>query len=535
MKTKLDCTETIHSRAAAAVAIALSFASVLCRGANPPDFNGDGFDDLAVGAPGEGVPFLGVDRPRAGAVNVVYGSPVVGLTAAGNQFWHQNRPGMPDDPELDDEFGSALAWGDFNHDGFSDLAIGIPGEDGGLGAVDVVYGSAAGLTAYTPVAAQHFTSASVGANDEAAFGWVVASNDFDQDGYDDLAIGAPNMDVYTGTGVIVNAGQVFVLYGSAGGLTTVDFDEWDQNKGTIIGICEDYDQFGSALATGDFDNDGYGDLAIGIPYEDKEWAGAVVPDVGGVNVLYGSLTGLDDTNNEWIWQDNYGIADSCENSDYFGFSLAAGDFDSDGYEDLVVGVPNEDFALGGFVRSNAGAVHVIHGSSGGLTWVGSDFWNQGVGGIAGTLESNDFFGHSVTAGDLNGDGYADLGVGVPGESIVSGVSTYLGAGAVNTLYGSGVGVTAVASGFSHQGGIVPGTLETQDHFGWSLVTADFNGDGRADLAVGVSAEDISRAGLTYPDAGALNIMSTVLQFWYQDILAGISEAGDFSGASVYGP
>ena len=89
------------------------------------DFNGDGFADLAVGAPGEDL-----GSPDAGAVNVLYGS-AAGLTSAGNQFWHQNSPGIAERADAGDLFGSALAAGDFNGDGFDDLAIGVPAEDVG--------------------------------------------------------------------------------------------------------------------------------------------------------------------------------------------------------------------------------------------------------------------------------------------------------------------------------------------------------------------------------------------------------------------
>ena len=110
------------------------------------DFNGDGIGDLAVG-----VPFEDVDgNLDAGAVNVLYGS-ATGLTASGDQFWTQNSTGVLDDAEAGDAFGSSLANGDFNNDGFSDLAIGVPSEDvagpvANAGAVSVLYGSATGLT-----------------------------------------------------------------------------------------------------------------------------------------------------------------------------------------------------------------------------------------------------------------------------------------------------------------------------------------------------------------------------------------------------
>ena len=87
------------------------------------DFNGDGFADLAVGAPGETIGAAS----RAGIVHILYGS-ANGLAAQGNQVFHQDRPGVQETAEGGDTFGWALATGDFNGDGFADLAIGAPGE-----------------------------------------------------------------------------------------------------------------------------------------------------------------------------------------------------------------------------------------------------------------------------------------------------------------------------------------------------------------------------------------------------------------------
>ncbi|HYL59241.1 MAG TPA: hypothetical protein VEU51_10245, partial [Candidatus Acidoferrales bacterium] len=112
------------------------------------DFNGDGIGDLAIGIPDEDLS----GQTDAGAVVVIYGSAASGLIPAGaagvpaSQFWTQDSPGILDIAEAGDHFGAALAAGDFNHDGFSDLAIGVPGEDTSAGtdagAVNIIYGSA---------------------------------------------------------------------------------------------------------------------------------------------------------------------------------------------------------------------------------------------------------------------------------------------------------------------------------------------------------------------------------------------------------
>jgi hypothetical protein len=128
------------------------------------DFNGDGFDDLAVGAPCEKVG----DIVGAGAVSVIYGGRK-GLSAAGNQFWHRNAPGVNGEAKSIGLFGIALAGGDFNGDGFGDLAIGSPTDNVGgkldARAVNVLYGSATGLRAGS--VDRLWTQDSSGVNDAA--------------------------------------------------------------------------------------------------------------------------------------------------------------------------------------------------------------------------------------------------------------------------------------------------------------------------------------------------------------------------------
>src|SRR5688500_5802822 len=91
------------------------------------DFDGDGFGDVAIAAPGEAIGA----RREAGAVHILYGTGS-GLSAAGDQIWHQDIAGVPGKAETGDSFGNAVATGDFDADGFDDLAIGAPGES--LGA-----------------------------------------------------------------------------------------------------------------------------------------------------------------------------------------------------------------------------------------------------------------------------------------------------------------------------------------------------------------------------------------------------------------
>ena len=390
------------------------FGSALAAG----DFNNDGFDDLAIGVPGEEIALTLRPDPTVGAVNVIYGGPG-GLAAPGNQIWLQDSPGIVGTPEDFDYFGSALAAGDFNNDGFEDLAIGVEEGVGGeddAGAVNVIYGSPAGLAA---PGNQIWHQDSDGIAGEAEglddFGSALAAGDFNDDGFEDLAIGVPFEDLEGESAV----GVVNVIYGGPGGLAALGNQIWGEDSVGIVGVAEVFDLFGFALTAGHFDSDRFEDLAVGIPGQDS--------GAGAVNVIYGGPDGLAAPGNQVWHQDSAGIAGTAEEGDLFGFALGAGDFNNDGLEDLAIGVSVED--VGGI---DAGMVNVIYGSPAGLAAPGNQVWHQDSEGITGTAEEEDLFGHALAAGDFNNDGLEDLAIGVYQEDI----GTIGDAGAVNVIYGA---------------------------------------------------------------------------------------------------
>jgi hypothetical protein len=419
----------------------------------------------------------------AGSALLFAGTAAASLTATENQLWHLDTPLIDGVAVADDRFGSAIATGDFDADGYDDVAIGIPRRDflfgvDDIGAVLVLYGSPGGLGA----AGHQILTQGAGLTEQGdQFGRALASGDFDDDGYDDLAVGAPLEDLGASQ-QILNAGAVSVFYGSAAGLGEPEL--WHQNVAGVAGAAEDFDGFGASLAVGDFDLDGCDDLAVGSPGDSVDG----LPEAGLVHVLYGSSSGITADGSQRFRQGYGGLADTASAYDVFGFSLTTGDFDDNGYDDLVIGVPSEDLAIALELFPDAGRVHVLYGGPGGLDASDSTTWDQGSDGITGVLESDDLFGYSVAAGDVDGNGVDDLAVGTPGQA------TGLYKGQVHLLFGgpSGVGADGNLVVNEASDGIWSGGVN--NFFGEVLATGNIDGNGGLEVIVGTPHQRLRRVG-----------------------------------------
>jgi hypothetical protein len=453
------------------------------------DFNGDDFDDLAVGVPSEDVG----GQVNAGVVNILFGS-ASGLTGT-NQLLTQASP------EAGDQFGASVAKGDFNNDTFTDLAVGAPGEtlasDAGAGAVNVFYGSSSGLATTSQVLVQ--------ANPEAGdrFGAAVEAGNFNDGNAASLAVGAPGENSSAG---VVNA---FYLRGDALSGTSQVLQQASPEGG---------DRFGAALVAL-FYCGLTQDLAVGASGEDVGTTNAA----GAVNVFCGGDFQL--SNNSQVL-----LQPHPEAGDQFGAALAAGLFNTMGGRDLAVGAPTEDVGA----QPDAGMVTVFSKTP---TQTSTKSFVQGPG-TGGAAEAGDRFGASLAAGSLDGT-ILDLAVGAPGEDL----GTIVNVGAVNILYGTASGLVGQGQVLVQGSPGVADTAESDDSFGSALAKGfssnDFNGDGPSDLAIGVPREDV---GATV-NAGAVNILygsttgfpsTTGGQFFTQDSagMADTAEPDDGLGTAL---
>ena len=400
------------------------------------DVNGDGYSDVIVGAPD-----YDGDQPDEGAAFVYYG----GLADLSVSAWTAHPT-----HQAGAHFGTAVSTaGDVNGDGYGDIIVGAPDYDSdqpGEGTAYVYHGSSTGLSLADWTA--------TGGQEDAHFGYSVSTaGDVNGDGYGDVSVGAPDYD-----GDQPDEGAAYVYHGSSAGLSLAGW--------TATGDQEDA-HFGYSVSTaGDVNGDGYGDLIVGAPDYDGDQ-----PGEGAAYVYHGSSTGLTADSADWT-------ATGDQQDAHFGAAVSiAGDVNSDGYADAIVGAPDYDD-----VQTDEGTAFVYHGGPAGLatapTWTAHP-----------TDQREAHFGTAVsTAGDVNGDGHSDLAIGATGydheQTDEGGAFVYHGGP-------SGLAAAPTWSGTSERAGVL---------LGWSVSTAgDVNGDGYGDVIVGAPRYDHgqSEEGVTF--------------------------------------
>ncbi|MFI8835396.1 VCBS repeat-containing protein [Streptomyces afghaniensis] len=428
------------------------------------DFNHDGIGDVAFSASGAYVN----GKKDAGQLVVLYGTKT-GVSSAKRSAISQNTAGNPGTAESGDVFGADSAYADFNGDGYDDLAVSSPLEDVGSdkdgGGVAVLWGSAQGITG------KGVSIADPAPTKHDRWGRNLAAGDFDGDGKADLAVGTTSNVVYVHKGGISASGTAVKgrysvkapiqasgdgsgpLNLTAGdvngdhrtdlvvdGFETATGQYWNANYlllGTGSGLsAADARPLKAGVITGigDINGDGYGDIVTGMHWNRTDDDGVSFPeasDGGKVWVTYGAPAGVGSTTG--ITQNTGNVPGSSERNDYFGYELDLGDINGDGYQDLVVGVAGENIGS----VADAGQLVVLYGSASGIdTSTGTQSFAQSTAGVPGSDEKGDFLGTDVKLDDVTGDGRADL---------MAGSYENDGNGAVLYLPSSGTKITATGS------------------------------------------------------------------------------------------
>ena len=434
------------------------------------DFNGDGFDDVAITSQrGE------MDAYYGGTVYVLYGS-ASGLMTVGNTTlkWTDFPIDGPNQPY----FGAALAAGDFDGDGFDDLAIGaelapVDGHDS-AGLVLVVPGSATGIdktrfriwTRDTPGVRQKIGDPVNGTAE--CFGWSLAAGNFDGDRFDDLAIS-----VFHNAKDASGAGGVHVLYGSKKGLSAKHDQFFTQDTKKMKDAAEANDFFGRSLRAGDLNGDGFDDLVAVVLGETS----ADGPTAGAVAVMFGSNQGLSAKKNRLLTAHQLGD-DAPGMSIPFCSGVEVSDLDRDGKSELILGLSD--------AANGEGRVAILHSIGKDIDVANAVTFSEHVIDPSETNEAFDQLGASLATGDFDHDGFVDLVAGAPIEAI-GGINQ---TGLVQVLRGNVLGFATPGTTLSQNSTGVPDTNESNDQFGATLSTGDFNGDGFTDLLIGLPQQAV---------------------------------------------
>ncbi|MBL8497438.1 hypothetical protein ABF87_12080 [Nitrosomonas sp. JL21] len=441
---------------------------------NAGDVNGDGFDDVVVGAP-QADP----NGSYSGSSYVVFGK-ASGFAATLNLSGLDGSNGFRLDGMAADDFAgnSVNRAGDVNGDGFGDLLIGAmlasPNGAYAAGSSYVVFGKASGFDAVADLSSldgsNGFEMDGV-ANGDLSGQSISNAGDVNGDGFDDVVVGALQADPNGSY-----SGSSYVVFGKASGFAaTLNLSDLDGSNGFRLDGMAAYDVAGiSVNRAGDVNGDGFSDVIVGAHEADPNGSGS-----GSSYVVFGKADGFNATLDLSSLDGSNGFRlDGVAAYDFSGFSVSsAGDVNGDGLADLILGS-----------LSNSSYVVFSKASGFGATFDLSSLDGSNGFRIDGAA-AGDLLGLSVSnAGDVNGDGLADLLVSAPNSSPNG--NAYAGSSFVIFGKAARFDATFDISTLSSNDGLRLDGVKAGDVLGNSVSGAgDINGDGFADLVVGAPQAD----------------------------------------------
>jgi hypothetical protein len=424
------------------------------------DINGDGFADVLVGAP-----------VQVGVVYVIFGkaasewpATIIGPSGHGLKLVGRYNNGV---------FGHALACGDVNGDGIMDAIVSAPLS----GAVNVFLGRTSGWDADVAAAGLDGSNG-FEIQSDYPMGYSLASCDVNGDGIGDVIISSTLVTTHT-----------HVVFGKQQWDPIMEVSSLNGNNGFTISFDESYgglDLHFYTVACGNVNGDGYADVIIGSPL--SSGGSRTSSPRGEVHVVFGqaewwettfSTSSLDGSNGFKV----YGRSDGMS----AGFSLAAGDINGDGCDEIIIGAPDTpEELLSDDQSASAGELAVIFGETSfrRSPFVWSLFNDKYL--VIFGISSYQRIGISVASADVNGDGKKDIIFGAPYYGYKFGNFV----GLVYVLYGRAGSITAwSATSYAplawreHQGFLIKGEI-IYGEAGLSVAAGDVNGDGRPDVVMG---------------------------------------------------